>query len=296
MRQLPGAAKVIVTVYLSVMTAITATGQDVTQPVSPRLDKVTVDPATGFAVIRWISSPSADVGSYVVYIFSESVATAIDTVRSPFITEYTHTASAARYRSVTYVVAAVDSSLNISPLSNSLSTVWLSATEDPCLGKVIVTWTTYENQYHPSAGYRLNISTGSGATLPPVDLSASENSYALSGYEPETDYCFHVTAIDGSIQPASSNRACLTTGSEVPPLWVRLDAIAAETPGLRISGSYDAGTSMTEYRLYRYDGAAGSWLESGASTGAAGSVSFDLPGADTTIINQIGRASCRERV
>src|SRR5690606_17899336 len=145
------------TVVMTLLLSGTAAGQDEIQPVSPVLDIVTVDPATGFAEIRWLSSVSPDVGSYVVYTYSEGTATAIDTVRSPFITTLTHSSSAASYPSVTYVVAAVDSSLNISPLSNPLSTVWLSAVNDECTGKITVTWTPYGNQQHPAVSQTLHI-------------------------------------------------------------------------------------------------------------------------------------------
>lgn len=74
-----------------------AAGQDEDQPYPPVLDIVTVDPATGFAEIRWLPSVSPDVGSYVVYTYSGETAMAIDTVKSPFVTTFTHTASAARY-------------------------------------------------------------------------------------------------------------------------------------------------------------------------------------------------------
>lgn len=270
---------------LSLALSFPAAGQDESQPLSPVLDMVTVDPQTGFAVIRWVSSPSPDVGSYVVYTFSEGTATAIDTLRSPYVTEYTHTASAARYRSVTYVVAAIDSSLNISPLSNGLSTVWLEAAEDICTGRIIVSWTPYENQYHPATGYLLEIATGSGGNLPPVLLSPSLTGYELSGYSPETEYCFHVTAVEGETRLSSSNRHCISTGSEVPPQWVTIDAITATGTGLAVSASYDSETTMTDYIAYRFNPAGGSWQATASSAGTAGNVFFDLAGADTTIVN-----------
>ena len=77
------------------------TGQDVTQPSSPLLDIVTVDPLTGYATLHWLPSTSTDVGSYIVYTVSNNIAYAVDTLFSPYITDYIHTGSAARYMSVT---------------------------------------------------------------------------------------------------------------------------------------------------------------------------------------------------
>lgn len=257
--------------------------QDVIQPLSPRLDYVTVDPGTGFALLRWLPSPSADVGSYVVYTYSGTTASAIDTVRSPYIYEYTHTASAARYRSVTYVVAAIDSSQNISPLSNNLSTVWLSAENDICRGRVIVKWTPYGNQYHPGTGYTLQIAKGGAVTLPVITLPFTDQEYVLTGYDPDTEYCFYITATDGGNQLSSSNRACVTTGSEIPPSWIRIGSISVERGGLAVTATYDPVTPMQDFGLHLYNQGTGGWDETATSAGSSGAVSFVSARADTTV-------------
>lgn len=258
-------------------------GQDVIRPLSPQLDMVTVDPATGFAILRWLPSSSPDVGSYVVYTYAGGTATAIDTIPSPYIYEYTHTASAARYRSVTYVVAAIDSSLNISPLSNSLSTIWLSAVEDICTGSVTVTWTAYGNQFHPGDSYLLHVSEEPGGSFPVVTLPISSTEYLFTGYNPSTEYCFYVTVNAGSTPLSSSGRACVTTGIETAPAWVRVHSIEVEKGGLSISSAYDPATVMNDFSLFRYNSGSGSWEEASSSTGSVGRVSFSPVQADTTV-------------
>ena len=62
--KLPGS---LASAWMALFLSVAAAGQDVIQPESPLLDIVSVDPATGFAEIRWLPSVSADVGSYVVY-------------------------------------------------------------------------------------------------------------------------------------------------------------------------------------------------------------------------------------
>lgn len=273
----------ILTLLVSGLFSGQVAGQDVIQPESPQLNIVTVDPATGFAMLEWIASTSPDVAMYVVYTWSGGTATAIDTVRSPYIYEYTHTASAARYRSVTYVVAAIDSSLNISPLSNRLSTIWLSAVNDICNGRVTVTWTPFENQYHPAAGYTVRISEGQGTNLPDVKLPITGTQYLFAGYDPDTEYCFSVTAAGGEGEISSSNRACVTTGSEVAPAWVSIYAIEVLGAGITVTAGYDPATVMSSYRLLRYNAGTGIWDVAASATGSAGSVSFDLSPADTVI-------------
>jgi gliding motility-associated-like protein len=245
---------------------------------------VTVDPATGFAVLRWLPSASTDVMSYTVHIYSEATSPAFDTVSSS-ITEYTHTASAARYQSVTYVVAAIDSSLNVSPLSNPLSTVWLLAVNDECTGRITVAWAPYENEYHPATGQVLHITDMAGTIIGEPALSPTEAAYIFSGYEPDTEYCFHITAIDAGGPLSSSNRACVTTGSEVAPEWVTIDAIVVENGGLTVTAGYDQATDMENFRLQLYNGATSSWDEAGYETGSSGRVTFPIQVADTSVIN-----------
>ena len=164
-------------------------GQDDEQPQSPQLDIVTVDPQTGFAVLQWLPSVSTDVGSYVIYTFSNGTADAVDTVRSPYITEYTHTASTARYGSVTYVVAAMDSSQNISPLSNSLSTLFLTAVSDTCHGTIDISWTSFQNPLHPADSYVLWSGTGERSMEPDSILPLTATSLSLSDMASSTRYC-----------------------------------------------------------------------------------------------------------
>lgn len=276
--------KLFILLLLCSLSALPLAGQDDERPQSPTLDMVTVDPATGFALLKWLPSPSPDVGSYVVYIYTEERADAIDTIYSPFVFEYTHTASVARYRSVSYVVAAIDSSDNPSPLSNSLSTIWLSAAEDPCTATVTVSWTNYDNQFHPGSGYRLHITDGTGGSYPEVVLPLSSTQYLFTGYEADTEYCFHVTASDGTVPLSSSNRACITTGSEVAPEWVRIYAIAVDNGGISFSAGYDPSTVMNDFRLFRHDPVEAAWDEAASSTGVAGRVSFFMAQADTTVV------------
>ena len=260
-------------------------GQDETQPLSPQLDMVTVDPLTGFATVRWLLSASPDVASYVVYTFSSGTATAIDTVKSPYVTSYTHTLSAARYRSVTYVVAAIDSSLNISPLSNSLSTVYLSSVNDTCNSRINLSWTPYENSFHPAGSYEIRVATGNGPATVHETVPATVTSYLFSGYEPGTAYCFHVTASDDGTVLSSSNRECVTTWTETAPSWISVDAATVTGKELRFRGSYDQATTMDDFALLWLNPITAMWENASGAKGMGGTVSMTYPGADTAKVS-----------
>ena len=77
--------KTFITLLFCSLFVYQVTGQDIDPPLSPRLDMVTVDPGTGFAILRWLPSPSPDAARYVIYTYAAGTATAIDTVFSPFV-------------------------------------------------------------------------------------------------------------------------------------------------------------------------------------------------------------------
>lgn len=256
-------------------------GQDETQPLSPQLDMVTVDPLTGFTTVNWLLSASPDVESYVVYTFSDGTASPIDTVRSPYETMYTHTASAARYRSVTYVVAAVDSSLNISPLSNSLSTIFLSSVNDTCNSTINLAWTPYDNSFHPAGSYELIVASGSGPAILHETLPSTDTTYLFSDYDPGTEYCFFVTASNDGDGLSSSNRKCVTTGSETAPSFIRVDAVAVAGEELQFIASYDQSTTMDDFALLQFNPVTASWENAAGARGMNGALSLSYPEADT---------------
>jgi gliding motility-associated-like protein len=269
--------------YLFISLAVR--GQDDTQPIAPRLENVTVSPATGFTTLRWLPSPSSDVGSYVVYTFNNSIAFAVDTVRSPFITEYVHTGSAARYMSVTYVVAAMDSSRNISPLSNSLSTIYVSIDNDSCNFRLVLSWTGYDNTAHPADGYELWMSASGDPAVLLETLPLSQSSYTISGYAPATGYCFHITATASNAGLSSSNRQCLTSGSEIPPGWIITETVYVQDQVVNVTGIYDNDTDIDTFVAEIFNRSTSAWMISAAAEGIDGNITVNNAGTDTASIN-----------
>jgi gliding motility-associated-like protein len=264
---------------------VSATGQDVTQPLSPQLDNVTLNPYTGYAMIRWLPSISGDVSSYIVYTYSNGIADAVDTIRSPFIMEYTHTLSAARYMSITYVVAAMDSSLNISPLSNPLSTIYLEVKNDSCKQRIELRWTPYINQAHPADRYELWLSAGGAPAVLYETIAITDTSYLFDDYLPATRYCVYITASGNAGGLSSSNMQCMTSGKETAPSWVRTDAIIVDDGTLQVTGSYDQATDMMGFITERYKPESQGWIMAGTAAGLSGTVIIPVTAGDTNRIN-----------
>jgi gliding motility-associated-like protein len=275
---------ILLTVFISCL-ILPASGQDVTQPLSPQLDNVTVDPYTGYATIRWLPSPSGDVGSYVVYTYASGIASAVDTIRSPYILEYTHTLSAARYLSITYVVAAMDSALNISPLSNPLSTVYLEVKNDSCKQRIELRWTSYVNQAHPADRYEVWLSAGTAPAELYGTVAMTDTSFIFDDYTPGTRYCFYIVASGNTGDLSSSNMQCVTSGSETAPSWTRTDAIIVEDHVLQVTGSYDQSTDMLGFITERYKPESQVWTMTGTAVGLNGTVTITVTAGDTNSVN-----------
>ncbi len=273
---------VVIIICLVLIPALQA--QDETQPLSPHLDLVTVDPQTGFATIKWLLSASPDVGSYVIYTYESGTASAIDTVRSPTETVFIHTSSLARYMSVTYVVAAIDSSQNISPLSNSLSTIFLSAGNDTCNNRIILSWTPYSNQSNPADSFEIRIVSGSGPAFLHEILAASQTSYIYRGFDAGTSYCFHITATNDGAGLSTSNNSCVVTGRERIPSWIRINALSVAGKALQVTGSYDETATADDFLFQQYNPESAIWETAASAIGLNGTVPFTATGADTSVI------------
>jgi hypothetical protein len=104
---------------LQILFAFKVTAQtDTDPPAAPVLKLVYVDPSTGNVRLSWSASPSPDVSGYVVYLFQNHEGYALDTIYDPGATIYVRSGSGSAYFSESFVVAALDTAGNISPLSN----------------------------------------------------------------------------------------------------------------------------------------------------------------------------------
>jgi gliding motility-associated-like protein len=269
----------ILTLLIAVSTASHLYCQDIIKPESPVLDYLTVNPSTGYAKLTWISSTSNDVELYVIYTFTDNSGFPIDTLKDKYAVTYTDYLSQARKKSVSYVVAAMDSSKNISLLSNDLSTIFLEAVNDSCNNRIILQWNQCINQRHPVTGYSILCSVD-GAAAQPLD-TVQGLSYTLSGYLTDTRYCFYINALNNEGIVSSSNMQCIKTGSEKVPGWVDITGLNIDSPVIDIEGSYDTSGDITSFACERKTHGSETWNEIATGTGQAGSVSFTDQSPDT---------------
>lgn len=259
-------------------------GQDVTQPESPVLEYLTVNPINGVATLTWSPSASPDVTRYVIYAFVNSTAFAIDTINDPLTLTYTDYSSQARYKSVAYVLAAMDAAKNISPLSNSLKTIFHVAQTDTCNNRIILEWTACTNKSHPASGYSINCSVDGAPSVAVDSVNIDVLSYIINGYVPESEYCFYITSFaeEGSI--SGSNRSCTITGIQKPPAWSELSALRVVPSGITLSGTYDPDGEITSFIAEKKEKSTGIWQQVDSGTGSGGFIEMADNNADTSEI------------
>jgi hypothetical protein len=219
-------------------------------PLPPVFESVNIDFASGFARLEWTSSPSPDVAGYIVYSFRNNEGYPIDTIHDPSAAFYIYRKSASAFFSETFVVAAVDSSVNVSPLSNALNTIFTAAVTDTCLKKITIRWNSYISFPKDVTGYNIVVSINGGSYIPAGEVADSVTAFTLHDFSDDSQYCFVVRAklADGS--ESGSNKSCLITRMQNPPGWINADyATIDENKNAALSFSYDLLTEIHTFSL-----------------------------------------------
>lgn len=259
---------------------------DIVPPAPPVLRLVSVNQATGFSEISWALSPSPDVSGYVVYYFINDEAYAIDTIRNPLISDYTHASLISSELSRSYVVAAIDSSGNISTLSNILNTIYTTALLDSCNSRIEIKWNSYPSWPMEVTGYTILSSLNGGVFSESGTVSRDINVFIINDFSFDSQYCFIVRAnLEGGYSSHSSRR-CLSTKMQKPPLWINAD-YATVTPEneIMLSFTIDPAAEIRTYILERKTGASGEFGQIYNYTGDPGTFIYNDGSADISTVN-----------
>jgi gliding motility-associated-like protein len=243
----------VLTAILTLALALTAEAQGGSDlPVSPVLSFVTVQPASGKPYLQWTKSPSPDVSGYVVYYFSNGEGHAIDTIRDPNATSYVNMGSASSYFVESYVVAALDSSGNISPLSNDLHTVLPLTVADSCLRKISMSWNSYASAPYPVSSYRIMVSENGSGFVQVGETIPSVNSYSLVEIKPAVNYCIRIDAVLSNGLISSSNVKCMLLNMEKAPDFMNTDFVTVNDEGkIALSFTVDPQTDLKAFFIAR---------------------------------------------
>jgi len=232
---------------------LAASGQtDLDPPVSPVFNLVSVQPATGRTELHWSKCPSPDAAGYVLYNFRNNEGFSFDTIYDPNILNYINLGAFANDRIESYVIAAIDTAGNVSPLSNELHTIFITAQIDTCNKKINLVWNSYPSVPKSVITYTILASEDGGPYLPAGSVAQGITTFSTGIFKTGSQYCFNVRAdlSDGSV--SLSNRVCLVTKMQRPPQWINADqATVNDDNSISLSYTIDPQSEIKSFGLDR---------------------------------------------
>jgi hypothetical protein len=274
-------------IFILLTASLSARGQiDEEPPLSPVLELVSVDPASGNIGLSWSLSPSADVKGYIVYSYVNNEGYPIDTINNPLISNYIHTGTGSSYFSLSYVVAAVDTAGNKSLLSNPLSTIFSESSIDTCMNRIIITWVPYPSVPKQVINYSVFYSIDGSSYDFAGTADKNETEMIIEDFTTDSQYCYYIRAnLQGGLV-SSSNKTCLMTDMQKPPEWINADyATISSEDGILISFHTDPLSEIENFRLERKKGYNGTFEQIWEASNSAGDIIYNDSDADSLDIN-----------
>jgi len=234
--------------------------QNLIPPEIPVLDSVSVDAASQNAVLGWQQSNTDDTEGYIVYIFTGSIWTPVDTVWGLTTTFYEYFSSLADTHAESYCIAAIDSCGNTSPLTGGHTTAFLSTTVDPCNRSVQLSWSAYSGFPGGVAAYEIYFSENGNTYTLLAATNATTTSYTASGLTDNSTYCFYVVAIAPGGFTSTSNISCKTVNFPDLPTYVYIRHASVNDDGsVYLKWVNDRNVCVLAYALQRSYGPDGPW-------------------------------------
>jgi gliding motility-associated-like protein len=229
---------------------------------SPVLTLVSVQPETGRTEFTWLPSAMPGLAAYIIYSYDGMDSHALDTVWDPARTSYTISNTASKYSSISYDVSAHRSSAPkcTTPLSNVLSTIFCEAVADTCNKKINVLWNSYPSFPLTVTGYSVMISVNGSPFTEEASTKPDLTGFTIDNFITNAEYCFYIKAnLEGGLS-STSNKACVSTGMQMPPGWINADyATVNSNSEIIISFSIDPASEITHFLLERKEGETGDY-------------------------------------
>jgi len=264
-------------------------------PSPPVLSLVSVEPESGKVELSWTLSSSSDVAAYIIYTSENGDATAKDTLWNSSLTSYNYISTAYKYFSTSFVVAAyrLPGTPGISrrfgcpsELSNVLSTIFANATIDTCNKKIAISWNSYSSFPKKVTSYSLLVSINGNSFTEAGTIGSDKNSFTLSDFITNSEYCFVVRAnLEDGTFSTSNKTTCLSTRMQRPPVWINADQVTVTNEN-RIALSYtiDPLSEISHFRLERRSGTSGIFKSIALPVSVNGKVKFTDVQANTDTV------------
>lgn len=249
--------------------------QDLIPPDAPVIEWVTVDTATGDAIVNWNPSNATDATGYIILEFISGGWVIIDTVYGYNNTNFTNLNAFVDFQSENYGIAAFDSCSNTSPMGVPQNTIYATTSLDICEKEISITWNAYQNWNAGVLRYEVYASSGGGYSLI-ASLSSSTTSYTHTGVLANTLYCYVIRAVNvGETSSSISNKICRFVKQPPLPQFAYLQtATVVNEDEIEVRFHPDVTAIVNSYTLERTDNLANSFETVSVSTGGSDPIVF----------------------
>ncbi len=257
-----------------------------TPPLPPVLTSVSVEPETGKTILNWTLSPSTGIAAYILYSYKNGDGMVIDTIWDPAATNYILTSTSTKYFSVSYVIAAMRLPRCTSIFSNVLNTVFDQVSLDTCLKKIEVRWNNYPSVPEKVVDYSVLMSYGSISYTEGGKTDSQTTKFTLNDFLLDSQYCFVIRANLENGAFSTSNKTCILTRMQRPPLWINADQATLNSDGkVAVTFSIDPRSEITHFSLERRTGLSGVFQEISKPVSVNGLVNNVDNQARTDLVN-----------
>lgn len=223
---------------------------------SPEIVRVSVDTASGLALIQWEASTSPDIEKYELYFDSTILGQAVWKLAGTVdgdTRQYYYTRIDPGTESWSLSVLAYDSLGNKSNFTQSHSTVHLSCAYDSCSKSMELTWTSYLG-WEDLARYEVYYSVDGGAYRFLEATGKEDTSYVHPTITENRFYCYFIRAVSASTD-SYSNMVCRYVSHPLHPAWVNAEsASAVRETGIEVKFAMDPASEVSSYQLFRAAG------------------------------------------
>ncbi|NMC39351.1 MAG: gliding motility-associated C-terminal domain-containing protein [Bacteroidales bacterium] len=233
---------------------------DETPPLSPGFTLVSINQVTGNTEMSWTVSTSPDVAGYIIYLYEDNAGFAIDTIFNPLQTGYSVYRPFSPVRTESFVIAAIDDSANVSPLSNVLKTIFCNAEIDSCNKRINLRWDKYPSFPSDVVGYDILRSVNGGSYNIAGQVSDNDTVYVSDDFVNRTVYCYAIRARLANGLFSYSNKSCVTVRTQQVPAWINADyATVTAFDDISLAFTIDPSSESDLFRLERKTDPAGNY-------------------------------------
>ena len=228
---------------------------DRTSPEIPQLDSVSVDFQTDRIRLGWERSGNEDVTAYIIYHLEDGLWVPIDTVYDIDNTSWTDTENSADAPQQ-YRIAALDSCLNSSPMSEPQHNFRATATYDLCRREAYISWDEYENLPPDIESYRIYFSENGSALQFAGEVPADVRNFTIQQLVPQSSYRVIVRAVNlgGNITAASMKCSFTFTSADNNDFAYIRYVTVVDNAKIEIKVSTGTTVSFSQVHLYRSEG------------------------------------------